>query len=95
MVRLAGITLGIFLYRKREIFPFYVTKYRQKYRQINLRVLFFIGVRFGPKRDGLAVLVFGNEVVYCVLGDVWWRGNSRWLGLHAAILACITASMRM
>ena len=52
-------------------------------------VYFVIGVRFGPKRDGLAVLVFGNEVVYCVLGDVWWRGNPLWLGLHAAMLAFI------
>jgi hypothetical protein len=40
MVRLAGITLGIFSFEKIEIFPFYVMKYRHKYRQINLRGLF-------------------------------------------------------
>ena len=33
-------------------------------------VYFVFGVRFGPKRDGLAVLMFGNEVVSSVLGEV-------------------------
>jgi hypothetical protein len=52
-------------------------------------VYFVICVRFGPKSDGLAAFVFGNEVVYCVLGDVWGRGHPRRLGLHAAMLAFI------
>ena len=64
-------------------------------------VFFVIGVRFGPKRDGLAVLVFGNEMVSRVLGDVWWRGHPRRLGLHAAMLtficmySCINENVRI
>lgn len=32
-------------------------------------------VIFDPKSGGLAVLVFGNEMVSSVLDDVWGRGH--------------------
>jgi hypothetical protein len=47
---LAGITLGIFSFMKRENFPFYVTKYRHKYRQINLRCLFCLWRTLWPQK---------------------------------------------
>ena len=52
-------------------------------------VYFGNAVRFRPQRDEFAVLVFGNEVVYCVLGDVWGRGHPRRLGLRTTMLAFI------
>jgi len=74
---LAGITLEIVSLRKGKFFHLMLRNTAINTAKLFCVVFFVVGLRFGPKKDGLAVLMFGNEMVSSVLGDIWGRVHPR------------------